>query len=314
MAQISKRQELEWPLPGNQRLAWHSPSRRGFVIGNHADKSLVTIEPPGVLPLITRADAYAQKNKAYDDQLSPADYGELRTTGLDGFQFLTREQYDAVFPSETWGSTCPVDQALVSGLTGQVPVAMPCGAVVSITDRKITLHDLSAGPIATVADAKLRGPLTAVVAHPSQPVIFYGTNAGDIYSLAVTAGKLGPQKKVAAMGRVVNALRITLDGHRLIAGGMGFVAIFALGGKLPKLTAKLDVSCRSIHVLNDRWLLLNQGMHGLKLCEISDRPLRLDAACQPSTAVDRVICSADGSTALVLFQPPAGIELFDLRL
>jgi len=132
--------------------------------------------------------------------------------------------------------------------------------------------------------------------------------------MAITADKLGPQKKIAEMGRVVNCLRVTSDGRRLLAGGMGFVALFSLAGKSPELVTKLDTSCRSIHVLSADWLLLNQGMHGLTLCAVGTTSLRLDATYKPATAIERVVISPDGLHALAMFQPPAGFALLDIRI
>jgi len=316
MAALIARQQFPWSLTGNQRLAWYSPARAAFVIGNHADKCILAANGSAApMPLVTRADGYAQKTSAYDDQLPPADFEEVRKYGVDGFQLLTAVQYDAAFAGEKWGSVCPVDQALISGLTCKVPVLHPTsGAIVSMADKKLVLHSLEAKTFATVAEAKLRGPMTAIQAAPSQPVIYYGTNAGDVYSVAVLPDKLGPQKKVGAFGRVVNSIRHTTDGQHLIVGGMGFVAMLSLAGKAPEIVAKLDTSCRSIHVLNDRWLLLNQGMHGLTLCEMSNGQLRLDTTHKPTDAVDRIVCSTEGTKALLLFQPPAGMALYDIQV
>jgi hypothetical protein len=138
MPKITRAFELAWPLAGNQVLGWYSRSRRAFVVGNHADKMLIPVDPrtpPAVL--VKRSDPYAPKAHAYDDLLDPADYDDLARRGRDGFQFLPRERYDAAFAGRTWGSCCPIDQALTSGLTQDLPVLHPAsGAIVSFANKR----------------------------------------------------------------------------------------------------------------------------------------------------------------------------------
>ena len=75
---ITKVRELPWPLPGNQRLAWYSQARRGFVVGNHADKMLVPNDPKessGHSSPSFETDWYGQVLKDLQDLYGPKPRG-----------------------------------------------------------------------------------------------------------------------------------------------------------------------------------------------------------------------------------------------
>lgn len=316
MSRIVCVQEMPWPLVGNQRLAWYSPARRAFIIGNHADKHLLPARPGAATsPLVQRADAYAMRTTAYDDQLPAPVADELALVGLDGFEFLTRGQYDRAYPGKKWGSTGPIDQALTSGLNSELAVLHPgSGAVVSVRDRRLNLYALAESGLTPLGELKTRAPLTAVWAAPPQQVLYYGTNASDLVTVPVTPKQLGPQKKLTAFERNVNAIRSSKGGEHLFAGGMGYLAKLTVTGSSCTTLAKSSVPCRSLEVLSDHWLLVNGGLHGLSLYDISGDGLRADATHKPASAVDRVICSTDGRWVLAVYAPPAGMGLYEVSM
>ena len=51
-----------------------------------------------------------------------------------------------------------------------------------------------------VGEVKARAPIAAVLAAPTRGAIYYGTNAGDLFAVALTPEKIGPQKKLAEFG------------------------------------------------------------------------------------------------------------------
>jgi len=310
MPLIHEVKSVPWPLAGNQRLAWYSNSRSAFVIGNHADKCVLMHDTFTIAPLVKRADSYAPKAHAYDDQLSPADEDGLRQQGIDGFQPLTRDQYDVIYAGQKFGSTCPVDQALISGLSNGLPVLHPgSGAIVSFATKRVTLHALG-DSLKKVGEAKTPDPITSVCAGPD--AIYLGTNHGDLFAVPISRDAIGKATKRGAHERVVNSIRT--HGDRLFVGGMGYVASYSIGDGAPKLLAKQDLSCRGISILNDRWLLLNQGMHGLRLCEVSNNQIRGDVSLKLTAPVDRVICGPQGRFVLAIGTPPAGISVCSIQI
>jgi hypothetical protein len=316
MRKITHLSTVAWPLPGNQRLAWYSAARRAFVLGNHADKCLLSTDADATIsPLVKWADAYAVKTTAYDDQLSSADYYELAAQGLGGFQFLAKEQYDRAFGSSPWGSVCPVDQALISGLTNQLPVLHPAtGAIVSFGDKRITLHSLTAAGLSKTGEVKPPSgqAIADMLAGPGRAFLYYITNKGDVMAVAVTREKIGPQRKWLSLQKPGACIRASADGSRFFIGGMGLLVLTTGGEKPGEIIARQEVPCRGIKVLDDGWLLVNQGMHGFTLFEAANDQLRADASQKTPEPADRLIASPDGLQVLCLTQPPGPVSLYEI--
>jgi hypothetical protein len=208
-----------------------------------------------------------------------------------------------------------VDQALASGLTNRLPVLhVASGAIVSFASKRITLHAAGASGLEQLSEVKSREPITALLGAPNAPVIFYGTNAGNVFRVAIGATKIGPQKKIGSFERNVNSIRASTDGTQLFVGGMGFLATFALADGTCVLVSKREISCRSIEVITDQWLLLNQGMHGFTLYDTSAAQLRSDTVQKLPSAIDRLVCSADSKQVLALTQTPLSLGLYSIDL
>lgn len=317
MPTITRMKELPWPLAGSQRLAWYSRTRSGFVIGNHADKMLVPNDP-NVQPSVVakHSDAYSNKTHAYDELLPQTDYDEQVESGRDGFRFLSRQQYGQAFAGRAWGSTCPVDQAMVTAanLTQEIPVLHSAtGSIVSFGNKKITLH-APTPRLEKIGELKARGSIVALLAAPRSGFIFYATHAGDLVQVPISAEQIGKQKKLATFERNVTSIRAAIDGPHLFVGGMGLLATVLAGDNDYQVLAKQEISCRAIEVLNDQWLLVNQGMHGFSLFDVEGGKLRSETSQKPSAPVDQLVCSARGQHLLAIHQPPGGLGLYKINL
>ena len=294
--------EMGWPLAGNVRLGWFAKNRDAFVIGNHADKLLLSPASVEVRKLSAHTDPYAAKTIAFDTQLNDEDVDALRAWGVEGFRFLSRQQYATMFTNKSWGSVCPVDQALAAGLRHGFPMAHPVsGSVVAMTDRAITLVGGES--------LKAKAPITAVLASSQHAIIFFGTNAGDLYAVVIEDQKLSKAKKLASFGRVVTSIQPSSSKKGLFVGGMGFVARLVDDNVLNRL----DTSCRSLHPLSDSVLLVNQGLHGIRFLHVSENGITAGDGVMPSAAVDRLIVSDEGRFVLALYTPPAGLGLFAIE-
>jgi hypothetical protein len=316
MPNITRVIELPWPLSGNQVLGWYSRTRRAFVVGNHADKTLVPVQP-GARPtvLVKRADPYAQKTHACDDQLDPADYDDLARSGRDGFQFLPRERYDSAFAGRKYGSCCPVDQAVSSGLAQQLPVLHAAsGAIVSFADKRITLHADTPG-LEKIGEIKTRGVMTeAMLAAPRSDHVYYADSTGDFVQVPVSRTSIGPAKKLFRFENIITTIRAAEDGPHLFVGGGGLVAAVAPVDDRVVFLARKQVACRSISVLNDQWLLVNQGMHGFTLFDVSRGELRADLTQKPPAAIDQLIASPGGQHVLAITKMPVSLAVYTIYL
>lgn len=316
MPTITKSSQLNWPLGGNVALGWYSRTRRAFIVGNHADKMLVPTYP-GMPPsmLVKREDSYAQKTHAYDDALEPADYDDLARRGRDGFQFLPRERYDSAYAGRKWGSCCPIDQAIASGLTQEIPVLHPAsGAIVSFANKRISLHADTPG-LEKIGEVKTRGTLTdAMLAAPRSEFIYYADHTGDLVQVPVSRSTIGPKQKLFTYERNISAIRAAEDGPHLFIGGNGLIAAAVpIDGSLEFL-ARTEAPCRSLEVLNDQWLLVNQGMHGFTLYEVSNRTLCVDLNEKPPAAVDQLIVSPGGQHVLAITKMPVSLIVYSIHL
>lgn len=316
MPTITRTAELPWPLAGNQVLAWYSRTRRAFVVGNHADKVLIPVQPGArPAPLVQRQDPYAQKAHAYDDQLAPADYDDLARAGRDGFQFLPRNRYDSAFAGRRFGSCCPVDQALSSGLAQQLPVLHPAtGAIVSFADRRITLHADTPG-LEKIGEVRTRGVMTeAMLAAPRSGHVYYADNTGDFVQVPLSPTTIGPARKLAKFDQVITTIRAADDGPHLFVGGGGLVAAVVPVDEGLEFLARAETACRSIAVLNDQWLLVNRGMHGFTLFDVSAGTLRADLAQKPPAPIDQLIPSPGGQHVLAITKGPVSLAVYTIYL
>jgi hypothetical protein len=314
MPSIVRVKDLSWPLGGNLRLAWHSTARRAFIIGNHADKWLLPVDPAAPATVLVKClDPHAPKTTNYDPQLSQADYDELAAQGIDGLQILARPQYDQGIGAKPWGSMCQLDHALIFGLTNQLPVLhRGTGAIVSFADKGITLHALAPN-VTQVVEVKppASNAITAVLGASGSGFLYYGTNYGEVFAVAISPEQLGPQRKLGSFGNVVQGIRATIDAGHLFIGGMGYLA--RLGAEDGDIIVKQQVPCRAIAVLNESWLLVNQGLHGFMLCDVSDGQLRPDVSQKTPVPVDRLISSSDGRYVLALTKPPGTVSLYEIK-
>lgn len=303
MPKITQIAAAAWPFSTKMlsRLAWHSTALGAFIVGTFGDKALFSInDPTNPQPLVKRADPYEVRHTAYDELL-PADvYAELAATGLDGFQFLSREEYGRAFGNEPWGSTSPVDQALISGLTNKLPVRHPgTGSILGFADKKGVSYKLSPQGLEQVAEAKAKSgqALTALLAVADG--VYYGTNQGDVMFLPVMAQGFGKQQKVLSFRQPVHSLRT--DGARLFVGRLGGVAVVARQDGELRVGAERQTACRSLALVADRWLLLNQGLHGLALLDTAGEKLKSVAEHKlEGDAADILVASSDGVHALAL--------------
>jgi hypothetical protein len=145
---VSRVASLPWPFGRYFRVAWYSQWRHSFVVGNAANRRAYPVDRPSdPLVIVQRDRRHVMRYKMYDPLLPERDYEELAARGMDGFKFLSREQYDKASPDSPRGSLCPMDVALASGLSvgkHRLQVQHPVGgAILRMEDKRICLMHLS---------------------------------------------------------------------------------------------------------------------------------------------------------------------------
>lgn len=306
MTKINQIATIPWPfrIPGIG-FGWYSPSRQVFVAGNEDDKQIYPVSHPDrSISLIHHDPPYQMRYKAYDEALSDQDYDELGE--IDGFRFLSKSQYDLFYPDKPWGSICPLDQALASGLMNGLAVLHPYSqAILSFAYKSICLYQITDGRPEKLAVIKVgsRQNVTALCAHPGLPILYYGTSEGEVFELPVTSSELGKQKRKYKFERVVGSIQVLSDGRQVIIGGLGFLAQFSMHNQELSEICRVQLACRSTKVIKDQVLIVNQGINGLSIFNINPDGLELKASTRTSNPVDHLLVSPDGIYILAISKP-----------
>ena len=318
---VSRGASLPWPFDRYFRVAWYSQWRRSFVVGNAANRWAYPVDRPSdPVVIVQREQRHVMRYKMYDPLLPESDYEELAARGMDGFKFLSREQYDEASPDSPRGSLCPMDVALASGLSAgkhPLPVQHPVGgAILRMEDKRICLMHLSRQGLEEASAVRVRGGHVYAIsfaAHPTEPILYYGTNHGHLVSVPVGGDRFGRQGKLAQLERLVSSIRVNSVGDRLYVGGLGQVMVIGFKDAKHEILVDAEIACGGLELFSDRWLLVNQGLHGFKIFDVSDDRLREEASAKAPSPIDLLVASPDGSHLLTIDKPPEHMSLHQVQ-
>ncbi len=315
MTKINHIATIQWPfrIPGIG-FGWFSQSRQAFVAGNEDDKWIFPVSHPDrSISLIHHDPPYQIRYKAYDAALADQDYDELGE--IDGFRFLSKSQYDLFYPDKPWGSICPLDQALASGLMNDLTVLHPYSqAILSFAYKSICLYQITnaRGEKLAVKKVGSRQNITALCAHPGLSILYYGTSEGEVFELSVTSSELGKQIRKYRFERVVGSIQVLQNGRQVIIGGLGFLTQFSMQNQELSEICRVQLACRSTKVIRDQVLIVNQGINGFSIFNINPDGLELAASTRTSNPVGHLLVSPDGIYMLAISKPLQTLSFYQV--
>jgi hypothetical protein len=146
-------------------------------------------------------------------------------------------------------------------------------------------------------------------AHPTEPILYYGTNYGHLVSVPVPGDGFGRQGKLVQLERLVGSIRVNSVGNRLYIGGLGQMMIIGFKHGKPEVLHDAEIACGGPELFCGRWLLVNQGLHAFKIFDVSDDRLREEASAHLPFPIDLLVASPDGSHLLAIDKPPEHMSL-----
>ncbi len=180
-------------------------------------------------------------------------------------------------------------------------LALRCGRVARISPD---------GPFTVQAETRTRGKgALTFAAHPSEPLLFYGDNAGDFTQHALTPDGFGKATTLAKLERKASACLVRANGSRVLLGGMGYLQQVPVGAKAGANCGQCATTVRSLHAVDDRRVLVNAGMQGLAMVSCTDESLKVEARADLEAPVHQMAVTTDQRTIAVLHQGSGAVTL-----
>ncbi len=296
--------------PIQQQLQWlfFSPATSSFITGDEHAAFSVPIATPSTLSPLTPA---RPKDAPFHpcNLPIPADlYTEFAARPWHGFRFLDAPAYDAAIDKKGLPAGDLLRTLVFNPDYGHYVLHPASGLILALRCGSLQLLNRTTQGFAPIDQTKTRGKAAlAFAAHPTEPLIAYGDNAGTFTAHRFEPAGFTKASKFAAKDRKASRLEFSPDGATLMLGGMGYLATFSYEKGKFSPRHETSIAVRDFVWLPNRNLVfVNQGLHGLTAFEYSDKGFTKLAEAKPPGGVNQLAVSDDAEyLAVTSHESPA---------
>lgn len=230
-------------------------------------QKVVLVRSDGSVELIASLDGEAYQWEG----IGAGFYNEIIQKRMDGFKMLPKIEHDRFVESQIYKSA------------RDIPVAHYAhdGALLFFSGKSIGLLNWEEERLVELKTTKSKGrdPIARAL-HPEQNLLVYGTNHGELYSLAFTKDSFLKSTKVDQLPNTCYQITFSPDGHRMFLAGLGFVKSYDFNGTGFTPNRSITTAVRSFQLVED-YLVLNKGMHGLDVIRVKNEVERITSMDLP---------------------------------
>lgn len=303
------------PVDPQFRWLWYSNQTGSFIFGDDRNAIALPVSNPAAPSPLTPARPFGNRippphpcNLPIPDSL----YEEMASQPWHGFHFLEPDAYEM---SVDGGEPADGDllRTLVFGMNyGHLLLHRASKLIFRHRTGSIELLERSATGFRSIAKTRTRGSATMdFAAHPSDPLIVYGDNAGNFHAHRFDANGFGKAGKIAAKRRKASRIEFLENGQKLMIGGMGYlVALSYAGGKFVPVHEASTPVRDFVLACDEKVVLVNQGLHGVTAYN-SDGLAKV-GALEPQISVREIAVSGDGRYLTVTLQDSTAINIYQI--
>jgi len=300
--------------PLQQQLQWlfHSPSTSSFITGDERTSFSIPVATPSTLSPLTPArppEPFHPCNLPI-----PADlYAEFASHPWHGFRFLDASAYDAAEDNKGLPAGDLLRTLLFNPDYGHYVLHPATGLILALRSGSLQLLNRTTDGFTPIDQTRTRGKATlAFAAHPTEPLIAYGDNAGTFTAHRYQPTGFTKASKIAAKDRKASRLEFSPDGATLMLGGMGYLATFSYENEKFFPRHETSIAVRDFLWLPDKNLVLvNQGLHGLTAFNYSPQSgFTQLAEAKPPGGVNQMSVSNDAKHLAVTLQESPAVSVY----
>jgi hypothetical protein len=233
-------------------------------------------------------------------------YDELASESWHGFHFLPPSAY-AVNADGSALAEGDMLRTLVFGPNyGDYLLHPVTGLVLSLRSGAMELVERSSTAFKSIDKCRTRGSaVLAFAAHPRQPLIVYGDNAGKFHAHQFSSAGFGKAAKIADKQRKASRVEFINAGETLAIGGMGYLATYALSGGKFAPVHEISIPVRDFVCMNDgNRMLVNQGIHGISAYRCDQSGFEKTGAIEPGAVRELAVSRCGGYLAVMMADLP----------
>ena len=294
---------------------WYSNQARSFISGDDRNAFALPVSNPAAPSPLTPA-------KPFDNRIPPPHpcnlpipdslYEEMARQPWHGFYFLEPGAYEL---SVDGGEPAEGDllRTLVFGPNyGHLLLHRASNLIFRHRSGSIEVLARSATGFRSIAKTRTRGSATMdFAAHPIEPMMVYGDNAGNFYAHRFDADGFGKAGKIAARQRKASRVEFLENGQKLMIGGMGYLVALSYSDRKFVPVHEASTPVRDFVLAHDeRVVLINQGLHGVTAYN-SDGLAKV-GALEPQMSVREMAVSGDRRYLAVTLQDSMAINIYEI--
>lgn len=305
---------IDSPLDYQRQAIWISEKRESFLltdvfkVAEVSARKSVTVEI--LLETKNKAEAYRIK-KPYEERFQSGLYTELCLAGKNGFQYLSKEEYDKL-KGFTAGSDTFFDLTNVFGVHGyELPVRTRNGVTLRFSKKAIEVLDAKSDELEVKYSIPFKNKdVTAIAPLNRSDFIIYGTNTGKLFLQYLSDSKSKPTK-FDDCKNCCHEIIIDESDEFIFVCGMGYLRTYLLDNHKLNFISELSTSARSISIDNDL-ILLNKGRHGIELCRFNEKEIEKLDSLNVGFSIDLMRFNKATQTILVSSKPIGKLGLIQI--
>lgn len=235
----------------------------------------------------TDQDVASKWRDLFDDRPSDSVYEEMRPMA-NGFRWLAKESYQRIEASDFYKSARNNPKVFEGHDQTMLAFAGKKISILKLEGAHVSEH--------TATKSKGKDPVCQAL-HPHENLIIYGTNYGELFAQPFDQEQFGETVKIAQLPNTCYQITFTADGKRMFVGGLGYVKVFEYDGKDFTESASISSALRSFELVED-YLVLNKGMHGIDIIQVTDKLQRVSSMDLPFS-IDKMYYLAPQKTFLL---------------
>lgn len=304
-------------LPLQQQLQWVLPSALsgGFIVGDERKAFGISVANPSAPIALEAARAFDSSTGGHHPCNLPipdAHYAEFIRQPWHGFRFLESAAYNNA-KGKDGKPVGDLLRMLVFGPDYGHYVSHPAnGMILALRSGSMELLKRTDAGFESLDQTRARGKaVLAFAAHPTEPLVAYGDNAGTFHAHRFDDGKFGKATKIAARERKASRVEFVAGGTMVVVGGMGYLATYSyVGGKFAP-GHQVSVAVRDFIWADDgKLVLVNHGLNGISAYAYGEGGFSKLAEVKVSGGANQIALSADMKHLASTGQEGPGLSVY----